>query len=425
MGLVKKKKLHDYWSTDPIINTPLYSNCMARDRYQYILSNLHFYDMLKRENREAQYVKDKMRRIQLVFDHLRSSFSNAHNPSKNLVIDESLVLWRGNILLRQYIPSERHRFGLKLFVLCDCKSGFLQDLILYTGKDTQIGGTETFGVSGAVVLELLEQYLGRGHTLFIDNWYTSPLLAEELLKYDTGICGTVKRNRKHMPTLDQTLQTKEVIFFQDKNVLLTTWQDKREVNVLSTVHNPVVIKTKSKAHRSWVWKPECVIDYNVNMRLVDQSDGMIASVECVRPTEKWYKKLFFHMIDIAVLNSHILHRNVTGSGNTLSIFARNLARQIIGEYVPAPLRSSSTFNSRPHERLTGRHFPEKIPTRKRCHVCYNSPDGSKNVKTSGQCRECQKALCLPDCFTLYHTYEKACKCKPCRVGQNENVPPRP
>ena len=213
MGLVKKKKLHDYWSTDPIINTPLYSNCMARDRYQYILSNLHFYDMLKRENREAQYVKDKMRRIRLVFDHLRSSFSNAHNPSKNLVIDESLVLWRGNIGFRQYIPSKRHRFGLKLFVLCDCKSGFLQDLILYTGKDTQIGGTETFGVSGAVVLELLEQYLGRGHTLFIDNWYTSPLLAEELLKYDTGICGTVKRNRKHMPTLDQTLQTKEVIFF--------------------------------------------------------------------------------------------------------------------------------------------------------------------------------------------------------------------
>ena len=190
---------------------------MARDRYQYILSNLQFYDMLKRENREAQYVKDKMRRIRLVFDQ-RNSFSNAHNPSKNLVIDESLVLWRGNIGFRQYIPSKRHRFGLKLFVLCDCISGFLQDLILYTGKDTQIGGTETFGVSGAVVLELLEQYLGRGHTLFIDNWYTSPLLAEELLKYDTGICGTVKRNRKHMPKLDQTLQTNEVIFFSRKKM---------------------------------------------------------------------------------------------------------------------------------------------------------------------------------------------------------------
>ena len=302
-----------------------------------------------------------MRRIRLVFDHLRNAFSNAHNPSKNLVIDESLVLWRGNIGFRLYIPSKRHKFGLKLFVLCDCKSGFIQDIILYTGKDTQIGGTETFGVSGAVVLELLERYLGRGHTLYIDNWYTSPLLAEELLKYDTGVCGTVKRKRKHMPELANKLQTKEVFFFQDKNVLLTHWQDKREVNLLSTVHNPVVRKTKSKAYQSWVWKPECVLFYNVNMRLVDQSDGMIASVECARTTTKWYKKIFFHLLDVVVLNSHILHRDVTGSQNSLGEFATNLIRQVIGRYVPAPLRSSSAFNSRTHERLTGRHFPEKLP----------------------------------------------------------------
>ena len=317
MGIVKKKKLHNYWSTDPIINTPLYSNTMNRDRYQFILSNLHFFDMLKTENREPQIERDRMRRIRLVFDHLRSAFSNAHNPSKNLVIDESLVLWRGNIGFRQYIPSKRHRFGLKLFVLCDCKSGFIQDIILYTGKDTQIGGTETFGVSGAVVLELLEQYLGRGHTLYIDNWYTSPLLAEELLKYDTGVCGTVKRSRKKMPELQEKMQAKEVYFFQEKNILLTHWQDKREVNVLSTVHNPVVMKTKSRAYNTWVWKPECVLYYNVNMRQVDQSDGMIASVECARTTSKWYKKLFFHMLDIVVLNSHILHRDVTKSSYTL------------------------------------------------------------------------------------------------------------
>ena len=164
MGLVRKKKLHSYWSTDPILNTPLYSQSMSRDRYQLILSNLHFFDMLKEENREPQIEKDKMRRIRLVFDHLRNVFPNVHYPSKNLVIDESLVLWRGNISFRQYIPSKRHKFGMKFFVLCDCKSGFVQDIILYTGKDTQIGETDNFGVSGAVVLELLEPYLGRGHT---------------------------------------------------------------------------------------------------------------------------------------------------------------------------------------------------------------------------------------------------------------------
>ena len=135
-------------------------------------------------------------------------FPNVHYPSKNLVTDESLVLWRGNISFRQYIPNKRHKFGMKFFVLCDCKSGFVQDLILYTGKDTQIGETDNFGVSGVVVLELLEPYLGRGHTLYIDNWYTSPLLAEELLKHDTGVCGTVKTNRKHMPENEKNANSK-------------------------------------------------------------------------------------------------------------------------------------------------------------------------------------------------------------------------
>ena len=61
-----------------------------------------------------------------------------------------------------------------------------------------------------------------------------------------------------------------------------------------------------------IWKPDCVMDYNVNMRLVDKSDAMISAIECARKTMKWYKKLFFHLLDIIVLNSHILHHQVTG-----------------------------------------------------------------------------------------------------------------
>ena len=64
--------------------------------------------MLKEENKEPQIEKDKMRRIRLMFDHLRSVFPNVHYPSKNLVIDESLVLWRGNISFRQYLPKKKH-----------------------------------------------------------------------------------------------------------------------------------------------------------------------------------------------------------------------------------------------------------------------------------------------------------------------------
>lgn len=63
-----------------------------------------------------------MERIRPIYDYLRMKMNTAHNPHQKLVIDESLCLWRGNIAIRQYIPSKRHRYGLKMFVLCDCRS---------------------------------------------------------------------------------------------------------------------------------------------------------------------------------------------------------------------------------------------------------------------------------------------------------------
>ncbi|GLV33219.1 hypothetical protein CBL_08387 [Carabus blaptoides fortunei] len=45
----------------------------------------------------------------------------------------------------------------------------------------------------------MANYVERGHLLYIDNWYTSPKLAIYLDQQNTGLCGTVKKNRKHFP----------------------------------------------------------------------------------------------------------------------------------------------------------------------------------------------------------------------------------
>ena len=135
----------------------------------------------------------------MVLDTIRERFTSSFKPYKNVVIDESLALWRGHISFQQYIKTKRHRFGFKFFVLCDCRTGYVQDIILYTGKTTEIVPTRDLGVSGAVVITLMEKYLNAGHVVFTDNYYTSPLLANYLMKHQTGLCGTVKRYRKCMP----------------------------------------------------------------------------------------------------------------------------------------------------------------------------------------------------------------------------------
>ncbi|KAK3878782.1 hypothetical protein Pcinc_016610 [Petrolisthes cinctipes] len=72
-------------------------------------------------------------------------------------------------------------------------------MLLYTGAKTDIVHSDPTGVSGAVVKELLLAYLGKGHILYTDNWYTSPHLCQYLFQHNTGAVGTVRTNRKQMP----------------------------------------------------------------------------------------------------------------------------------------------------------------------------------------------------------------------------------
>ena len=108
------------------------------------------------------------------------------------MIDESLVLFKERLVFKQYIPSKRHRFGIKLFVLCDCATGIILDVIVYSGKDAYISKDNALGLSGAIIKKIMVSYLNKGRVLYTDNWYTSPSLSVYLAQNYTGSCGTVK-----------------------------------------------------------------------------------------------------------------------------------------------------------------------------------------------------------------------------------------
>ena len=55
-------------------------------------------------------------------------------------------------------------------------------------------------------------------------------------------------------------------------------------------------------------KTKCVSNYNHYMGAVDKTDMMLSSIELVRKSIKWYKKFFFHMVDLGLLNAHSLYK---------------------------------------------------------------------------------------------------------------------
>jgi len=54
------------------------------------------------------------------------------------------------------------------------------------------------------------------------------------------------------------------------------------------------------------------MDYNYHMGYVDKGDRMANSYSIRRRPFKWMKKLFFRMLDVAILNSYLLHSLCVG-----------------------------------------------------------------------------------------------------------------
>lgn len=410
----KKLKLNDCWSTDPLLHTPIFGKVMSRDRYLLLLRLLHFC------NNEEQEQNNRLHKLEMIISELKQCFKNNFTPFENLCIDESLVLFKGRLSFKQYIKTKRHKFGVKLFVLADCETDYVLDFIIYTGATTNLVASDPdLGISGAVVLTLMQPYLNLGHNLYTDNWYTSPILADYLHKQGTNLCGTVRGNRRGMPKFEGKLERGKSSSQHTQTVMVTKWADRRDVLMLTTLHADVRVSC-GKVDRNTgvdIVKPLCVKEYNAHMGSIDKVDMLLSSVECLRKTIKWYKKIFFHLVDLAVLNTHAMYKVNTGKNISIADFQLQLTREIIAKYgqVRPTTKSGRPSSGDLPARLTARHFPQLLPAvdggrknpQRVCHVCKHTLLGPKKRKDSRYfCKECDVGLCVYPCFEKFHTLKK-------------------
>ena len=65
-----------------------------------------------------------------------------------VTIHEQLIPFRGRCGFRQYIPSKPDKYGMKLFLLCDCLTGCTFNDMPYVGRQ---GNQRNVGLSADVV----------------------------------------------------------------------------------------------------------------------------------------------------------------------------------------------------------------------------------------------------------------------------------
>ena len=113
----RKHVLSDYWTTDDILSIPVYLSLMPRDRCKNILAYLCFADD------EIPKRTERLWKVRKIMNMIRNRYAAFLKHFQKVVIGESLVVFRGRLAFRQYIPSKRHRFGIIYFVILIAKVG--------------------------------------------------------------------------------------------------------------------------------------------------------------------------------------------------------------------------------------------------------------------------------------------------------------
>ena len=140
---------------------------------------------------------DRLWKLRTVFDKLNEAYAKFYNPSERLAVEEVIIKFKGRVIFRQYIPKKRKRFGIKIYKHCD-ESGCTYDRV-YLGTDSH-SATDDMTATHATVRHLTSRVQGLGHKIFMDNFFSSPRLFDDLGRRKINSCGTVRPRRRDMPS---------------------------------------------------------------------------------------------------------------------------------------------------------------------------------------------------------------------------------
>ena len=95
-------------------------------------------------------------------------------------------------------------------------------------------------------------------------------------------------------------------------------------------------------------KPKVVDDYNRSMNGVDKADQYTVYYSFIRKSRKWWRKLFFWLFEVTIVNSYILYRITTPNPSTHLHFRQSLVDALASRHLAtAPPRPRL---SRPRKR---------------------------------------------------------------------------
>ena len=414
IGLIHIPELEDYWKTSWTCEIPF------PDVFSQGIDSKRFFGCSMSATASQSNRSSRLTKVQVALRHLLTKFQSSYNPGRNIAVDETMVGFRRRFAAKQYMPKKPTKWGVKAFTMADSSTGYMLNILIYTGRETLRGASSEFAhlpQPAQVVMHVANPYLDCGHHLFTDRYYTSIPLAKALSDHNTSFTGTSNKNRVDLPDdirLLKRMKGGEMVSYRANKVLAVAWQaEKRNkpVFMVSTESSAAWVTVQPhNTHNPPTQKPSAVHVYNHNMNGVDKADQHAAYYAFERKTRKWWRKVFFWMMETAVVNSYIIYKEIVASPRSHLAYRRTvleiLATRCITNAPPRPRSGRPSKRPRLEEspvRLNQHlHVMGKREQLRDCIVCSLQIVGAR---PGYYCQTCPDNPALhPDtCFERYHT----------------------
>ncbi|KAK3880137.1 hypothetical protein Pcinc_015339 [Petrolisthes cinctipes] len=203
----------------------------------------------------------------------------------------------------------------------------------------------------------------------------------------------------------------------------TKWMDSKAV-LISNMHDPTqttnIPRKNNDGSTQDVEAPAIIKDYRKHMGCVNKCDMLKSLYELNRKSRKWWHRIFFHYMDVTVVNALVIYQQVAPEenaklkGSKLDVAAGLIGvKGLTGSDETGKRKSIPTENpsnkkkSKENVPLAirldqAKHIPELGQTFRPCNNCSTKKEPHR---TKWVCTACKVPLCnngMRQCSSMYH-----------------------
>ena len=326
MELVQMQDDIDCWSNDPIFGSEFFNTVMPQSRFELLMYFLQFSDI-------SNYIPlgeeghDPLYKLGSIYHDITNLFTDNYYPTKNIALIGGFVPSKSTM-----DPRRSNSSSMKSYGLYD-ETGYCCKYQLYTGRHS-----DTSKQSGTyeLCMSMMDDYLNKGHHLYVGIAYTSPLLFLHLYQKGTGACGPLKFNQKDIPESTKLVQPAkgESLVVSNGPLMVFKYHGNTRVTMCSTVHKGTMVDSDMVNRKSnkAIKMPDALVDhYKINDLVEANVEGIEQSFAIMRDSLPWYKSVMFRLFHECNVQAYIVYKMKTDKPVTQKVFQRELVDQMIAQ----------------------------------------------------------------------------------------------